>query len=49
MTAQMSDRFVFHGEDFNLSGINGVGIFNPREYKMEPTTRCCVSGDPKLY
>jgi hypothetical protein len=51
VTAQMSDRFIFRGEDFYLSGINGVGLFNPRKYKMKPTDWCtaCHTGFLSTY
>jgi hypothetical protein len=36
MTAQMSDRFIFRGEEYVLVGTSGGELFSPQQYGMEP-------------
>ena len=40
MTAQFSDIVTYEGEDYDLAGIGGSGLFDPAEHGMEPTSWC---------
>jgi len=35
-TAQIPDTFFFKGEQYDLIGIDGNGLFSPKQYGMEP-------------
>ncbi|MFC1743349.1 hypothetical protein ACFL35_05090 [Candidatus Riflebacteria bacterium] len=36
MTAQISDNFLFNGDEYELIGIKGGELVKPEEFKMEP-------------
>jgi hypothetical protein len=38
VTAQISDSVVHLGRTFTLAGINGTGLFEPREHGIQPDT-----------
>lgn len=38
MTAQLSDTVLYRGREFTLAGINGQGLFEPREHGVTPDT-----------
>ncbi|HUT80120.1 MAG TPA: hypothetical protein VMZ29_02875 [Candidatus Bathyarchaeia archaeon] len=40
MTAQMSDMFDYNGELFEIVGVDGLKLFEPREYGLTPHFTC---------
>ena len=36
MTAQISDDVVYQGRSFNLAGVKGKGLFDPKEHGLSP-------------
>jgi hypothetical protein len=51
MTAQMSDRFIYRGEQYALAGVNGEGLFDPKEHGLQPVATCtaCWRGFRCIY
>jgi len=35
MTAQMHDRAIFQGKEFDLVGVNGLELFNPEKFEIK--------------
>ena len=46
MTAQISDTIVYKNSIFNISGVNGKGLFDPTNYGIKPviTSTACYRG-----
>ena len=40
MTAQYSDTVVYQGEEFDVGGVNGSGLFEPKDHGVEPASMC---------
>lgn len=40
MTAQISDRFFYREQEFDLAGVNGEGLFEPELYGLRPVGTC---------
>lgn len=36
MTGQLSDVFIFRGEEYSLVSVKGKKLFNPEDYKIKP-------------
>lgn len=36
MSAQISDTFLFKGNEYDLIGINGIGLASPEQFGMKP-------------
>lgn len=36
MTAQISDTFIYKGEEYQLIGFDGTGLMKPQDFGMEP-------------
>lgn len=46
MTAQISDKFLFNGDDYSLIGIQGGDLFSPKQYGLKPEkiSTACYQG-----
>jgi len=40
MTAQISDIATYSNTEYDIVGLNGEGLFNPYEYKLNPVGSC---------
>lgn len=46
MTAQISDRVIYNNHTFSIAGVNGEGLFDPKDYeiKVEFLSSACWRG-----
>jgi hypothetical protein len=51
MTAQISDRFIYKGQEFSLIGIEGEGLAKPEDFEMKPVAMhtACYRGFFSIY
>lgn len=51
MTGQVSDVFIFRGEEYSLVSVKGKRLFNPEDYKIKPVQAgsSCWRGYQALY
>ncbi len=51
MTIQISDKFLYKGEEFAICGISGGGLFSPKEHDLDPysSMTACWRGYQAFY